>query len=299
MIFQVCVVGLAVLVMAAWLPRPLWPAEMLLGLFPQLALLGAACAVWLAGVGRPGLAAAALLIAAAAFFGVTKSAPLAPAAEGEPLLKIVWANVYGQPDSLRRVIAFARKEVADAVLIAEAPRYGGASAIEDEFYPYTYGMLDGGDTAITVFSRKSVENILAPDSPGRNGLTMKLRGAGGDAIPVGAVHPTIPRSPATTLMRSRQIADVFSLLDNSGALVIGDFNTPPWSPELRRIADAAGAQRLSIGLSSTWMSKLPGLGLPIDHAFVVGAVRGRARVGPPIGSDHFPLLIEVTETAAN
>ena len=78
---------------------------------------------------------------------------------------------------------------------------------------------------------------------------------------------------------------------------MGDFNATPWS---RIFIDMLRAGRLNdaaIGsdLRSTWVSRFPPFGLPLDQVLVghgIG-VTGR-RVGASIRSDHFPVIADLT-----
>jgi len=85
--------------------------------------------------------------------------------------------------------------------------------------------------------------------------------------------------------------------DSDGAvLVVGDLNLTPWSPVFSRLLETGNLSdsAFSQGLKSTWLSRFPLFGLMIDHilygrAFTVTAYR----VGPDVGSDHYPLIADV------
>lgn len=76
-------------------------------------------------------------------------------------------------------------------------------------------------------------------------------------------------------------------------VIVGDFNTVPWSPVLLQLTEERNLRRLNIGARTTWLSPLLFLGLPIDHALVSEAMMASAEVGPHIRSDHRPLIIRV------
>ncbi len=84
---------------------------------------------------------------------------------------------------------------------------------------------------------------------------------------------------------------------DGAVLMVGDLNLTPWSPifsdilEIGNLSDSA----FSSGLTPTWLSRFPAFGLVIDHilygsAFTVSAYR----IGPDIGSDHYPLIVDVS-----
>jgi len=80
-------------------------------------------------------------------------------------------------------------------------------------------------------------------------------------------------------------------------VVVGDFNSTPWSSRFRRLRRAAGLENslTGRGLQGSWPTRLPsGLRLPIDHALHSPGVVVRSRqLGPEVASDHLPLLLEL------
>lgn len=79
------------------------------------------------------------------------------------------------------------------------------------------------------------------------------------------------------------------------AILIGDFNTTPWSSRFRRLMVAGGLRDTlrGRGYQGSWPSSAPAfLRLPIDHALVSDRLRVLSRrLGPNLGSDHLPLLL--------
>ncbi|MEM9586081.1 MAG: endonuclease/exonuclease/phosphatase family protein [Planctomycetota bacterium] len=82
-------------------------------------------------------------------------------------------------------------------------------------------------------------------------------------------------------------------------ILIGDLNCTPWSPQFQSLVEDSGLRDSAIGngIHPTWYpfaATLGGLlGLPIDHALVGNDVVVRQRhVGPAIGSDHRPLILD-------
>ena len=107
--------------------------------------------------------------------------------------------------------------------------------------------------------------------------------------------PTIPLTPEKIRMRNEHILTYAEhLIGKPSRVMIGDFNTAPWSPVITQSKSVAELRRLSPGISSTWLSTLPFLGLPIDHVLLGGNVSGKVKIGAAIGSDHFPIVIELS-----
>jgi endonuclease/exonuclease/phosphatase (EEP) superfamily protein YafD len=81
-------------------------------------------------------------------------------------------------------------------------------------------------------------------------------------------------------------------------VLAGDFNAAPWSEAVARVADATETTpvpglRLTLRMGAGGVGPMPFL--PIDHILLPTAVDAAAiSVGPPIGSDHLPVVAEFT-----
>lgn len=80
-------------------------------------------------------------------------------------------------------------------------------------------------------------------------------------------------------------------------VVIGDFNTTPWSRRFRKFlhdSNLRNSQR-GFGLQPTWKADLPSvLMIAIDHCLHSKSITTLNRAtGPNIGSDHLPLVVEL------
>lgn len=105
------------------------------------------------------------------------------------------------------------------------------------------------------------------------------------------VHPPPPLGANLALARDESLRQLAARIraEKAPVLVLGDFNSSPFSPRLRHFTEAAGLRRSSPNGRPTW---LPGL-LSLDHALIsarapvsgVGAYAWR-------GSDHRPIWID-------
>jgi len=82
-----------------------------------------------------------------------------------------------------------------------------------------------------------------------------------------------------------------------GPLVVtGDFNDTPWASNIQAFLKTSGLQDSSQGRGPlpTWPASFPLIRIPIDYCFYSADVSILAkRLGPDIGSDHLPLIIDV------
>jgi endonuclease/exonuclease/phosphatase (EEP) superfamily protein YafD len=79
-------------------------------------------------------------------------------------------------------------------------------------------------------------------------------------------------------------------------IVVGDFNTTPWSPCFQDLLAAAGLRNATLGHGyiGTWPTWFWPALIPIDHVLLKGPLAattvGR---GPAIGSDHYPIIADL------
>ena len=112
-----------------------------------------------------------------------------------------------------------------------------------------------------------------------------------------ATHPLPPANADLAAERNAQldwIARQAAALPHP-VLLLGDLNTSPWSPYYRRLIKTSGLADSAKGRSihPTWPSFLPALWIPLDHALHSEEIAIHARrIGPTVGSDHFPLVVD-------
>ncbi len=98
------------------------------------------------------------------------------------------------------------------------------------------------------------------------------------------------------LKQMRAMVDIVKRVEKSGepVIVMGDFNSTPFSLMLRTLQQGIGLKRL------TWLPSWPARPLPlpqlaIDHVFVSPSLRLHAGpfTGGAAGSDHLPVIVEL------
>ena len=86
------------------------------------------------------------------------------------------------------------------------------------------------------------------------------------------------------------------LAQDSPVLMIGDFNSTPWSPIFTELVDRRGWRdsRWGHGNQSTWPAWIGGWGIPIDHALCTPGIKvlNRSTFDIP-GSDHRGVALEI------
>jgi endonuclease/exonuclease/phosphatase (EEP) superfamily protein YafD len=172
---------------------------------------------------------------------------------------------------------------------------------------YRYGIGDG--------SRGAFSLLLLSQLPVRDAQVMQLShdqwpaivaricpsetADGKDCIGLVGIHPPPPMSEGLAATRNavfRALPDAIAKVAPRPVVVAGDFNCTPWSPFFADLLAATGLQdsALGFGVWPTWNSALLPFGLNIDHVLVSDGVAVRNhQIGGDVGSDHFPVVVDL------
>jgi endonuclease/exonuclease/phosphatase (EEP) superfamily protein YafD len=225
-----------------------------------------------------------------------ESRPPVPA--NAPSLKLLLANVHTDNrdhDSLLRLLA---REQPDIIALLEVnDTWLHAVASLEKSHPYVRKVPRSDNFGIALYSRfpfdeartiylgtAEVPSIQATISFGPN-----------RALRILATHPLPPGNAENVTLRDQQLAAIATWSTNSAttpAVVIGDLNCAPWSPVFRRLLVDGSLQDTGRGITPTWPVKPWFLRIPLDHCLVTASIlTNDHRVGPDIGSDHFPIIV--------
>jgi endonuclease/exonuclease/phosphatase (EEP) superfamily protein YafD len=272
------------------------------------------------------------LFSLAGFTGVRTLAntkPLGPAAAGEWPLKIISINIEHLFLGDKVLAAFLEKEQADIVVIQEVlwwlqerrwERLGlpGGGAGENGFPQYLkVGELGG----LAVYSRfpvtDAVSRVVVGDVPpganvyydGDRELMSLTLDTGAAPLHLLVLHPDSPRSEARWRNKQRYFEEMDAFIDDLKAengdniLAIGDWNSAPWSA---RFQETLSRNSLKTAYPGGWPQTTRFffdyrlhwiLGAPVDQFAVSKDLRVvNVSLGPDIGSDHLPLIVELAQT---
>ena len=124
----------------------------------------------------------------------------------------------------------------------------------------------------------------------------------GQPVTVIAVHPPPPITLELYQERNRslaELADFVAGLDGP-TIVAGDLNSSMWSSDYRSLKEVAGLRntRAGFGTLPTWPAGFSIMRIPLDHCLVSDTiVVAGMKVGPDIGSDHLPVIVELGITS--
>jgi endonuclease/exonuclease/phosphatase (EEP) superfamily protein YafD len=290
---------LCALSLAGFLARWTQPFEILSHFRFQYAAAATAATCLLALLRAPRASAAAaglfLLNATAIATSLVPAAPVAHSRSSS--LRIVWANLQRSEHSLASVADLVRAERADIVALTELPDERGDQAVRRAFTDFACFTTPRGQ--LTSFTTMIVSRWPCARSGDAAGFLERRSDAAYvdvGSLRVVAAHPRPPWDNERTAERDRVIRAGLLLAASAPRTVfVGDFNASAWSPIMIDLS-RAGFRRALCGapFASTWRSARPLFGLTIDHAYLHGdAAVANCRVGPGIGSDHWPLILDV------
>ena len=265
------------------------------GLLALVVMAGFACLARPLGVG---LAAVVFALHSGPLLELTGSSP-ERAASTPDVTRLLMANVRTSNANRRGLLELVESTQPDAVLLLEVSEAWLADlAPLDGDYPHRLAEPRGDNFGIALYSRRPLTDgrIVQLGAAGLPSIEAALEGSG---LRLLLTHPLPPMGSGAAAQRDRQLEAVARRARELGPRVVlaGDLNATPWSPVFSRVLDLGALRdsRDGFGLQPTWSAGLPDLArIPIDHFLVGRDVRVLHReVGPRIGSDHLPVLVEL------
>jgi endonuclease/exonuclease/phosphatase (EEP) superfamily protein YafD len=231
-------------------------------------------------------------------------APPPPEGVAGPSLRLVTFNVLRSNPQTTEVAEWLANQEADVILVEEVDRrwVDRLDAVLRDHRRLPTPTLRPDNFGIAVYLRhglatQAVQTTADPADRPRITATLDLAGR---AVRVVGIHTLPPVSRRASELRARQLAEAGRLADSDDEPIVlaGDFNATPWSAPLRRLRADTGLRDSARGFGhrGTWPDGLWWTGMiPIDHVLISPhwRVDGR-RVGPALGSDHRPIVIDLT-----
>ena len=278
-----------------------WPGPALALFRPQLtlALLAVVLVALVVGPRRLALVGMAVVV-----LGVVLLLPALRAVEPEPpagprTVKVLTLNLWHRNDDVSAVETLIRRERPDVVALLElTPAWAQALSRVLAPYPVRAAEPAAGSTGIGVFGR----------APTRDARLVRLRAGMRAAVDVRldlrgretqllVVHPPGALYPGDPGPHERELAAFaeWSRAQGPRQAICGDLNAAPWSRSLRDLlADGDLRAAFPGGLfAGSWLRLPPPLRVAIDGCLVGVGLRARAELGPDVGSDHRPVIVEL------
>lgn len=218
-------------------------------------------------------------------------------------LRVLSANVYMYNHAYDRLLNLVNTQNPDCLLLLETDlKWEKGLKNLEKNYPYfmkyplgnTYGLLFYSKLRI---HEPQIRFMLKPDIPS---LKTRLELTPDRWVWFYGVHPEPPSPTEAETSEPRDIEllklgkEIRRL--NAPVIFMGDFNDVAWSHTTRLFRRFSGLRdpRIGRGSFSTFHAKYPMLRWPLDHCFLSGHFSiNELSVLPSIGSDHFPILIDM------
>lgn len=287
---------------AAFLGGWVWWLDLVANFRPQLgaAALILGVALLLGRWRRLGTLVVAAGVVNAALVVPLYVAPTPPVTDGVPV-RVLSFNLFASNDHFDEVIGYLRGVDADVVFLHEASA-PWEEALEAADLPYEVarsraaGLIFGTlvlvrpGTTVTTFGFALAEpRAVEVDLPLGDGRELAVLG----------IHALAPTTERRAALRDAQLrfAGEWAAARAGPAVVTGDLNAGPWSRAFRRMADIGGLHdsERGHGLQPSFPATAnPLLRVPIDHLLATeGVAVTSRRLGPALGSDHFPLVVDL------
>jgi endonuclease/exonuclease/phosphatase (EEP) superfamily protein YafD len=214
-------------------------------------------------------------------------------------LRVLSLNVLTSNTRTEAVVDHVLASDADVVYLMEvSKRWMAALSGLKGKYPYVLARPRQDNFGVALFSRIpwTQEDIPMFGEAGVPSIEVHLSHQGHELVLLGT-HPLPPVGGEYASLRNEQLQLLAEHVAKLGGavLVVGDFNSTPWSEGMRILTRNSGLGFRSIAppWTPTWRAGTP-LAIPIDHALCTAPlVIAERSVGGDMGSDHRPLNITV------
>lgn len=226
-------------------------------------------------------------------------------------LKVLQFNAYGGYGQDRSAAAdWIVAQNPDVIVLEEAGGLDVPVAAKGGYY------VNFGSTAAMILGRSKAVSNNAPDwgiisalPPEKRFYALVSRASFRDrhgSYTVMGVHRPWPMHTAQTAAHAAELRQLLATYGASTAIVAGDFNSTPWSYDLRRLDRSLPVTRRTRAVFS-WPAALishnkiptPIPLLPIDQVYAGSAWKTvKVERGPNLGSDHYPVVVTLARVAA-
>lgn len=217
-------------------------------------------------------------------------------------LRVLTYNMHG--DATDRVMfrELIEREQPDLVVLSEVSRGIAGLAEQMALPPYHTGEPPYLLYSSILFSRWAFTNLSVERTADGAGSVLGAELCTSDrwqgCLRIVALHaaPPFGTDVETQSQQLEIAAHLAADAPDRRVLLAGDLDLTPWSPAFTELLSRGdlvdtGPWR---GLSATWFSRIPFVGLMIDHVLVSpGITVVGNRLGPDLGSGHFPVIVDL------
>jgi len=218
-------------------------------------------------------------------------------------LRVLTYNMHREATDRAVFRELIEREQPDLVVLSEISGSIAALAEETALPKYRAGEPSSGLLYGTVlFSRWPVPDWHVELSADGVGSVLSAELCASErwqgCLRVIALHaaPPIDDGVTTQVQQLEIAARLAAQAQERRVLLAGDLDLTPWSPAFGELLARGGLVDTGLrrGLTATWLSRLPFVGLMIDHVLVSpGITVAGNRLGARIGSEHFPVIVDL------
>lgn len=216
-------------------------------------------------------------------------------------LRILTSNVYQKNQNSEALLKLIREEQPDVVVLCEVnQRWIQDLAPLESMYSYHLTHPLENKYGIALYTNLPVEGaeVRAMVKQEIPSIDAHIVLPSGQKVRLFAVHPNPPRPGEDTTKRDGELVLVGrEVRENESAIVLGDLNDVGWSRTTNLFQEVSGLldPRKGRGLYPTYDVTSSIWRYPLDYLFHSQDFRVvEIRILPDIGSDHFPLLLELS-----
>lgn len=216
-------------------------------------------------------------------------------------IRILHANVLSSNKQHSLLLDLITQEKPDLVMLQEVNAQW-LEALEPlaNDYPFTCIATREDNFGIAVYSRMPLHDAVVRQFGSARLPSLVFQIQLDDAlVDVIVSHPMPPSSAAAQSSRDEQLMQVASFAERRAhrLIIVGDLNTTMWTASYHNLCEKLGLAnaREGFGILASWPAHLPAImRIPIDHCLISDGFRVRdCRLGPKIGSDHLPLIVDL------
>jgi endonuclease/exonuclease/phosphatase (EEP) superfamily protein YafD len=222
------------------------------------------------------------------------------AADRGETVRLAAANLHRRNREAESVLRFVYREAPDVLLLTElTPEWRKHLEPFLRSYPHSVVVPREDGHGIALYSRLPIlsSEVLRFEGAGVPSLAARIDVRGRPLLVLGA-HPPAPRNPQLYRVRNRIYAGLAgrARASEEPVVVLGDLNSTSWGRSFGRLLEEGGLRDTSEGrgFQWSWPAGFWPLAIPIDHCLTSPEVRiASRRIGSDIGSDHYPLIVDL------
>jgi endonuclease/exonuclease/phosphatase (EEP) superfamily protein YafD len=213
--------------------------------------------------------------------------------------RAVMMNVSRENEEYRKVGEFIHSASPDFI-VADEVTWIWLEKLKEVLTDYQYSkeLPREDEFGIALFSRIPLRDAQLVKIGGLDFRAVKaVMTIEGKNLTVIGVHPPPPVGQIYREERIRYLKDLSAIVSSSNrpVMVLGDLNTTSWSPIFQNFVKKTDLldSRKGFGIQPTWPDLFPPLWIPLDHCLIsTGFTIRNRKVGPNIGSDHYPIIVD-------